>query len=224
MTDWLAIGDPVTNAGAFNPSTTIDPTTIGNILVMWGGLATDGETEAPTPTGGGVDEWNLFPNDAIASGGGTIAAYIWFGVITATGSTDVGLDGGITYVGFIVQEFQPPDGIMAWDTNFGMDTSDDTGPLLSGNVESTSPNGNDRLYVATVSQFGGTDNPLTGDSPGFTYDVVHDGGMLGIYTYDAESADSYSPNWSQESVGNYCDIAGFIGVAPPSTMQNVMVV
>lgn len=226
MTDWVSIGGATSLQGV-NPSTTVSPTTEGNIMVFWYGEATDGEPSVPTPDGGGVTEWQVFPNNGEATDGGQLRSYIAFGLITATGSQELSLSGGVNFVSGVTQEFQPPDGALYWDMNFGSDSSDDTGPLASGNIESASPNGADRLYVGNFYTAAGSDNPCSGDSEGFTYNVVGGtGSMLGIYAYDADSSDSYSPNWSQESAGNYCDVAGFIGVTstPPGGANQIVMI
>ena len=192
-----AVGSPVTqqkSSGSF--SVTVTPTAIGDVMVvLTGGQAPSGQVSGMAPSGGGVTTWNLV---TLYAGGGVFTG-IWWGVVTATGSSTLtvaatfsGADAGL-----VVQQFHSST-LGAWSADtYGQSVL--TGAAASGNMESLTPTNSAELYFGVMSQAGSTLTSLSGSSSGFTYvspPAYAYTTMLTAYYLNAANPTAYSPNWS----------------------------
>ena len=168
----------------------VSPTATGDVLVFFAQNVSDVST-ASAVNGGGVTNWN---KAAYSNASGAGDAEIWWGVITATGSSTITVTfpGGSNHnLGAL--QFTAGAGYYWYQDGPGGGTTG-TAKATSGNYPSLTPSGSGELYVGTALLAGGGPG---GATSGYTYtDPLSFG--YGQIVYDPNcSSSAQSPAWTQ---------------------------
>jgi hypothetical protein len=214
-----AVGSPTY---ANNPASTVsvNPTAIGDVLILQYGYEYEGTMAAPTPSGGGVTTWVPISTPPYSDG-----CLLWMGIVTSTGPSAIAISSfpvGQQWA-LRAQQFHSTAGnnwrvIVSGFTNIG-------GTESSGDYPSLSPNASNQLYFGALRTNGAT----TGSTAGFVYD--NSWSAIGydsfVYFLNATNPTAYAPAWSASPNIGIETVAGVItadGYALPAANLAVGVV
>jgi hypothetical protein len=173
-------------------SLTVDPTTVGDALILQVQNYTN-DLLTTAVAGGGVSSWASLIAYQDSVNGWDIE--LWLGTVTATGSATVTIttSSGVTYCTLACQQFTA--GAPATWTQDGSGGSSYQGAgATSGNYPSLTPGGSGELYVGTLA----TEYVASGSTSGYTYDEWAPSLNFAQFAYNGSvsSPTAQSPNWS----------------------------
>lgn len=203
---WAGTND----TGGASPTLAVSPSTLGDILIV--GYQPDTSVTG-LPSGGGVTTWNAGAGSAVHWG-----AYIYWGVVTATGAATITLPAGGTYKTFFCQQWTGGPGTWGVDGVGGSN-----GGSAGGTIDfpSLSPVGGNELYlgIAGTRTYG-----ISGSTPGFTYlsniansfSIGNGAAINAVYDTACSNPNAYAPVASTSSIDYDCAANLFTFTPAPS--------
>ena len=181
----IPVGSMWSNNGVALTTLAVNPTTVGDILVL--ATASYGNSDLVTAvSGGGVTTWTELIYALPSGGEGSTS--LWWGVITSPGPSTITITTSATYFNFLVCQQFTMGGAGVWTAD-GSAASTSTAHVVSGTMPSVTPSTTGpELYIGALmsSSTGGT-----GADP----DVVYEGtGTVAITGWNYGLLFLYNPN------------------------------